>query len=66
MALGIAKDYDGAQSCAESDTSNGMVVSRLYKMHVEIDGNDGIRLVDPENPVNRPFHRTLEIYVLLV
>ena len=55
--LGISKDFYSAQSCVPCNTANGTVVKRVYELHVEVAGNEGSPIVDPQNPVNPLFPR---------
>lgn len=56
-ALGIHPGYYGAQSVVRSATANGIVHSRCYELHVEIAGNPGTDIIDPQNPVNPIYPR---------
>lgn len=56
-ALGISSQQYGAQSVAHVLTANGEVERRIYELHVEIAGNDGTPIIDPESPVLPDFPR---------
>ena len=56
-ALGIDRAHYGAQSVISAMTSNGVVDRRIYELHVEIGGNQGTPIIDPNNPVNPRYPR---------
>lgn len=57
QALGILKSNYGAQSLVKIGTANGLVDRRVYEVHVEIAGNPGTLIIDPNNPVNPAYPR---------
>jgi hypothetical protein len=56
-ALGIQKAWYGAQSVVVVSTANGAVPRRVFEVHVEIAGNPGTPIIDPNNPVNPQYSR---------
>ena len=56
-ALGIYPAHYGAQSVVQMTTANGVTYRRVFEMHVEIAGNPGTAIVDPQNPVNPDYPR---------
>lgn len=56
-ALGIHPGHYGAQTVINTATANGMSYRRVYEMHIEIAGNPGTDIVDPQNPVNPAYPR---------
>ena len=50
--MGIVKKYYSAQSYASINLANGVSMKqRIFEMYVEVDGNDGTPIVDPNNPM---------------